>query len=130
MRPVIDLVLESVQAQQLVREAVADCRPDVVVEAFSDIQALSALDQQRCDLLLLDWIIGGATTLPVVDRLRARAGVPLVVLTHSARDIDIDACSDRQCLLVEYPDSYEGLVERLRLLLEVYAPRAAAAEAG
>src|SRR4051812_42094492 len=131
MRPTIDLVLESIQAQQLVREAVAECRPDVLVESFSDAAAaLPALGERRCDLLLLDWIMGGATTLPVVDRLRAHPRVPLVVLTHAARDRDIDACSERECLLVEYPDSYEGLVERLRLLLEVYAPPAADGAAG
>jgi DNA-binding response OmpR family regulator len=123
MRPTIDLVLESVQAQQLVREAIAECRPDVRVEAFCDAaQALPGRDGRRCDLLLLDWIIGGAITLPVVDRLRAHPRVPLVVLTHAARDRDIDACNDRDCLLVEYPDNFDGLVERLRLLLEVYAP--------
>jgi CheY-like chemotaxis protein len=123
MRPTIDLVIESLESQLLVREAVAECRPDVVVSAFSDVaQAIPVLDQRRCDLLLLDWIIGGATSLTAVDRLRAHPRVPLVVLTHSARDRDIDACSDRDCLLVEYPASFEGLVERLRLLLEIYAP--------
>jgi two-component system, OmpR family, response regulator len=59
-----------------------------VVHALDGNEALSAFDEQQFDLVVLDIMLPRMDGLEVCRRLRARSGVPIIMLTAKTEEID------------------------------------------
>jgi DNA-binding response OmpR family regulator len=59
-----------------------------VVPAMDGQEALDAFDQDQFDLVVLDVMLPKVDGLEVCRRLRARSGVPIIMLTAKADEID------------------------------------------
>jgi len=77
-------------------EACTEPRAEVLAEAGSADQALACLNEQACDLILLDVQMPGADGLALAQTLRERASPPAVVFVtahaeHALRAFDLEA---------------------------------------
>ena len=60
-----------------------------VVQAFDGPGALSAIDDQMPDLVILDWMMPGLDGLAVCRRIRERHVVPVLMLTARSEESDV-----------------------------------------
>jgi two-component system copper resistance phosphate regulon response regulator CusR len=97
-----------------------------VDEAENDTAAIEAIARGGIDLLLLDWMLPGASGLDLLKELRARGDVTPVIM-FTARD----AVADRALALNEGADDYvvkpfafEELLARVRAVLRRSQARA------
>jgi DNA-binding response OmpR family regulator len=59
-----------------------------VVQAFDGPSAVATAQQERVDLVILDWMLPGLDGLEVSRRLRRRSIVPILMLTARAEEVD------------------------------------------
>ncbi len=59
-----------------------------VVQAFDGPSAVLAVQRERPDLVILDWMLPRLDGLEVCRRLRARSPVPIIMLTAKTEEID------------------------------------------
>jgi DNA-binding response OmpR family regulator len=59
-----------------------------VVQAFDGPSALIAAEQERPDLVILDWMLPGLDGLEVCRRVRRRSIVPILMLTARVEEVD------------------------------------------
>ncbi|SFK34913.1 response regulator transcription factor [Geodermatophilus ruber] len=105
------------------------------VVAASGTQALAEFDRAGADIVLLDLMLPGLSGTEVCRALRAKSGVPIIMLT--AKDSEIDKVVGLELGADDYvtkPYSARELVARIRAVLrrrgEVDVPAEAALEAG
>ena len=60
-----------------------------VVQAFDGPGALSAIDDQMPDLVILDWMMPGLDGIAVCRRIRERHVVPVLMLTARSEESDV-----------------------------------------
>jgi len=60
-----------------------------VVQAFDGPGALSAIDEQMPDLVILDWMMPGLDGIAVCRRIRERHVVPVLMLTARSEESDV-----------------------------------------
>jgi DNA-binding response OmpR family regulator len=75
--------------------------------------ALRLLDQERVDVVLLDFQLRGETSAPVVARLNASSIPFLVVTGHAAIDLPRDFASGAMLAKPANPETLMGLLEKL-----------------
>jgi two-component system, OmpR family, response regulator RegX3 len=89
-----------------------------VVEAGSGSEAMACFEREPFDLVVLDVLLGDASGLDVCREMRARGGVPILMLT--ARDAEVDRVVGLEIGADDYvtkPFSMVELVSRIRALL-------------
>ncbi|WGT46806.1 response regulator transcription factor [Tessaracoccus lacteus] len=89
-----------------------------VVTASDGTQGIALFDAQGADLVLLDLMMPGISGLEVCRQLRARSGVPIVMVT--ARDAEVDKVVGLEIGADDYvtkPFSHRELVARIRAVL-------------
>src|SRR5437763_17209813 len=89
-----------------------------VLSAADGREALAQAQAHRPDLLVLDWMMPGLSGLEVARRLRAAAGMPILMLT--ARDTMEDRFAGLDGGVDDYlvkPFDRVGLLARVRALL-------------
>src|SRR5438067_9306412 len=59
-----------------------------VVQAFDGPTAVVSAQQERPDLVILDWMLPGLDGLEVCRRLRRQSIVPILMLTARAEEVD------------------------------------------
>jgi DNA-binding response OmpR family regulator len=59
-----------------------------VAQAFDGPSALAVAEQERPDLVILDWMLPGLDGLEVCRRLRQQSIVPILMLTARAEEVD------------------------------------------
>jgi two-component system response regulator RegX3 len=87
---------------------------------------LRAFEREGADLVLLDLMLPGLSGTEVCRELRARSGVPVIMLT--ARDSEIDKVVGLELGADDYvtkPFSHRELVARIRAVLRRQAPATA-----
>jgi two-component system response regulator MprA len=98
------------------------------VELAADgLAALAAVRAQPCDLVVLDLLLPGMDGVEVCQRLRARGGPPVIMLT--ARDAVAEKIAGLDSGADDYvtkPFVLEELVARVRAVLRRRAPRSSA----
>ena len=81
-------------------------------------QALEATEQRVPDLILLDWMLPGLDGPEVCRRLRARHGVPIIMLTARSDEVDRIVGLELGCDdYITKPFSPRELVARVRAVL-------------
>jgi DNA-binding response OmpR family regulator len=75
--------LNALVCRQLAREGYD------VTPAFDGVEALRAFDAARFDLVILDWMLPKLDGLGVLQALRARHLVPVLMLTARGTDLDV-----------------------------------------
>lgn len=104
-----------------------------VVQAFDGPTAVRLAEQERPDLVILDWMLPGLDGLEVSRRLRRRSIVPILMLT--ARSEEVDRVLGLEVGADDYltkPFSIRELLARVRAIfrrIELQARAATAAEA-
>src|SRR5438105_6740850 len=86
--------------------------------------ALAAVAAQPCDLVVLDLLLPGVDGVEVCQRLHARGGPPVIMLT--ARDAVAETIAGLDSGADDYltkPFVLEELVARVRAMLRRHAPR-------
>ncbi|HJZ46369.1 MAG TPA: response regulator transcription factor [Roseiflexaceae bacterium] len=100
-----------------------------VVTAADGAAALSMVEQQRPDLVVLDLMLPGLGGLEVTRRLRASGALPIIVLTARGEEADrvvgLELGADDY---VTKPFSARELVARVKAVLRRSHPEAAPAE--
>ena len=89
-----------------------------VVEAADGNQGLAEFDRVGADIVLLDLMMPGLPGTEVCRQLRARAGVPVIMVT--ARDSEVDKVVGLELGADDYvtkPFSHRELVARIRAVL-------------
>ncbi len=89
-----------------------------VVTASDGTQGIALFDAQGADLVVLDLMMPGISGLEVCRQLRARSGVPIVMVT--ARDAEVDKVVGLEIGADDYvtkPFSHRELVARIRAVL-------------
>lgn len=83
--------------------------------AHSVSQALDWLSRESADLAVIDYNLGGETSEPVADALRAR-GIPYAVVSGASRQRMEDAGFAPDTIHAK-PANYRRIVEQLALLV-------------
>jgi two-component system, OmpR family, response regulator RegX3 len=89
-----------------------------VAVAATGLRALAEFDRNGADLVLLDLMLPGMSGVEVCRHLRARANVPIIIV--SARDSEIDKVAGLEAGADDYvtkPYSMPELLARIRALL-------------
>jgi DNA-binding response OmpR family regulator len=101
-----------------------------VLTAADGLAALSAVEQQRPDLVVLDLMLPGLGGLEVTRRLRASGSLPIIILTARGEETDrvvgLELGADDY---VAKPFSARELVARVKAVLRRARPEAPAAAA-
>lgn len=95
----------------------------VTVEAGDGAQALRVCEEERPDLIVLDWMLPGQSGLDVARHVRARGSTPIVMLT--ARNEEPDVIIGLEVGADDYltkPVSMRQLVARIRAVLRRARP--------
>ncbi len=90
-----------------------------VVEAESGEDALKKVNTERCDFVLLDLNLPGLDGIATCRRIRAKSGVPIVVV--SIRTSEKDRAAAREAGADDYitkPFGIEELLSRIRAAVE------------
>jgi DNA-binding response OmpR family regulator len=99
-----------------------------ITESVDGPAVLAALQEANVDLVLLDWMLPGASGLDVLKHMRARQDTtPVIMLT--ARDAVADRTAALNAGADDYlvkPFAFEELVARIRAVLRRAAGRASA----
>jgi DNA-binding response OmpR family regulator len=89
-----------------------------VLQAFDGPSALTLVEQQTPDLVILDWMLPGLDGLTVCRRIRERHLTPIIMLTARAEEIDrvlgLEVGADDY---VVKPFSMRELMARVRAIL-------------
>lgn len=85
--PTILVVEDERELNALIRRHLQD-EGHRAVQAYDGPSALSLAQQERPDLVILDWMLPGLDGLEVCRRLRRQSIVPILMLTARAEEVD------------------------------------------
>lgn len=117
------MIDDSYEDARLVAEALRSIAPEVLLGvASSGSMALRRLRQQpRPNLILLDLNLIGESGHDILAQIKsepAAAGIPVIVLSSSARDEDVDrAYSGHASCYITKPQGLQGLLSLAEILV-------------
>lgn len=89
-----------------------------VIEAADGRQALELADSEKPDLIVLDWLLPGASGLEVCRQVRQKSNIPIIMLTAKTEEIDkllgLELGADDY---ITKPFSLRELTARIRVVL-------------
>jgi CheY-like chemotaxis protein len=101
IRPLVILAVEDNEANRMLIQAVLEGLGHVVALAGSASEALTSIEHQRPDLILMDIQLPGQDGLALTRRLKADpefASIPVVAITAHAMASDRELCVDAGCI--------------------------------
>ena len=101
IHPRVILAVEDNEANRMLIQAVLEGLGYVVVLASSATEAISCIERQHPDLILMDIQLPGQDGLSLTRKLKADpdlASIPVVAITALAMDSDRQLCLDAGCV--------------------------------